>query len=125
MTPQLADKFRRWTLVQYRDSKNRLSINGLEDRPFLIFMEDGKIAGSGGCNRFFSSYEATETSLRTGLIGSTLMYCNDPPWLMDLEGDFFRCLEKGSRFELIENSLEIFDVEGNKLLSFKRDENWP
>jgi len=44
---------------------------------------------------------------------------------MDLEGDFFRCLEKGSRFELTEDSLEIFDVEGNKLLSFNRDENWP
>ena len=125
MSLQLADPFRRWILVRYRDSKNRMSINSLGDRPFLIFMADGKISGSGGCNRFFSSYEALGTSLKTGLIGSTLMYCNDPPWLMDLEGDFFRCLERSSRFELNEDNLDIFDVQGSIILRLKRDENWP
>jgi heat shock protein HslJ len=125
MSQQLTDQFKRWIMVEYRDSKGRLSLTGLEDRPFLIFMPEGRVAGSGGCNRFFSSYEISGPSLKIGLIGSTMMYCNDPPWLMAMEGDFFRCLERSSRFELAEDSLKIFDIEDRELLRFKRDENWP
>jgi heat shock protein HslJ len=122
---QLSDQFRRWLLVRYRDSKDRLSITGTEDRPFLIFMPEGKVTGSGGCNRFFSSYQVNGVSLKMGLIGATRMFCNDPPWLMDMEGDFFSCLERSSRFELTKDSLCIFDSDDRQILNFIRDENWP
>jgi heat shock protein HslJ len=125
MSNDLTDQFRKWLLVKYRDSKGRLSVNGLEAKPFLIFMPEGRLNGSGGCNRFFSSYEITDGMLKVGLIGSTMMYCNDPPWLMDLERDFFICLERSSSFELKDDTLMIKDVEGNELLSFVKDENWP
>ena len=125
MTQQLTDQSKRWLLVRYSDSKDRLSITGPENMPFLTFMPDGKVTGSGGCNRFFASYESSGISLKVGLIGSTRMYCHDPPWLMDMEGDFFSCLERGSRFELIGDSLKIFDAGGRQLLTFIRDENWP
>jgi heat shock protein HslJ len=125
MSKDLTDQFRKWLLVKYRDSKGRLSINGPEAKPFLIFMPEGKLTGSGGCNRFFSSYEISDRRLKVGLIGSTRMYCQDPPWLMDLEGDFFNCLERSSSFELTEDTLMINDMEGNELLSFVKDENWP
>jgi heat shock protein HslJ len=125
MSKNLTDQFRKWLLVKYRDSEGRLSINGPEARPFLIFMPEGRITGSGGCNRFFSSYEISDNKLKVGLIGSTLMYCHDPPWLMDLERDFFICLERSSSFELTEDTLKIGDTEGNELLFFVKDENWP
>jgi heat shock protein HslJ len=125
MALQLEDPFRKWLLVRYRDSKNRLSITGLKNRPFLIFMPDGKVTGSGGCNRFFSSFEITGSALKMGLIGATRMYCHDPPWLMDMEGDFFSCLERCSGFELAEDSLTVFDAEGKQLLGFIRDEEFP
>ncbi len=125
MADPLANQFRRWLLVRYRDSKGRLSITGSEDRPFLIFMPDGKITGSGGCNRFFSSFEEAGPSIKIGLIGATRMFCHDPPWLMDMEGDFFSCLERGSTFKVDDNALTIYDSEGKQLLHFVRDENWP
>lgn len=125
MPKDLTDQFRKWLLVKYRDSEGRLSINGPEAKPFLIFMPEGRLTGSGGCNRFFSSYESSDCKLKVGLIGSTLMYCQDPPWLMDLERDFFICLERSSSFELTEDTLMIKDVDGNELLNFVKDENWP
>jgi heat shock protein HslJ len=125
MSPQLTDQFKKWLLVRYRDPQGRLSLTRGEARPFLIFMPEGKVTGSGGCNRFFASYESSESSLKIGLIGSTRMFCHDPPWLMDVEGDFFGCLERSSRFELTEDSLMILDVDNRQLLSFVRDENWP
>lgn len=125
MALQLEDPFRRWLLVRYRDSKNRLSITGLENRPFLIFMPDGKVTGSGGCNRFFSSFKVTDTTLKIGLIGATRMYCHDPPWLMDMEGAFFGCLVRSFRYELGEDNLTIFDEEGKQLLNFIRDVEFP
>jgi|PlaIllAssembly_1097288.scaffolds.fasta_scaffold1835356_1 heat shock protein HslJ len=125
MSKDLTNQFRKWLLVKYRDSKGRLSINGPEAKPFLIFMPEGRLTGSGGCNRFFSSYEVSDCQLKIGLIGSTRMYCHDPPWLMDLEGDFFGCLERSSSFELTEDALTIKDREGKELLSFMKDENWP
>jgi heat shock protein HslJ len=102
-----------------------MSLSGQEERPFLIFMPEGKLTGSGGCNRFFASYDVTGSTLKVGLIGSTLMFCQDPPWLMDMEGDFFSCLQRSYRFELAEDSLKIFDQEDKQLLCFERDENWP
>jgi heat shock protein HslJ len=44
---------------------------------------------------------------------------------MDLERDFFVCLERSSSFELTEETLMIKDIEGIELLSFVKDENWP
>jgi putative lipoprotein len=125
MPEQLTNQFRKWLLVRYRDSKGRLSLSGQEDRPFVIFMPEGKVSGSGGCNRFFSSFETSGLLLKIGIIGSTRMFCQDPPWLMEMEGDFLGCLERSSRFELTQDSLKIFDVEGHELLCFDRDENWP
>ncbi len=125
MVEPLADQFRRWLLVRYRDSKDRLSISGSEDRPFLIFMPDGKVTGSGGCNRFFSSFEVAGSSIKVGLIGATRMFCHDPPWLMDMESDFFSCLARSSTFMLDVDALTIYDSEGRQLLYFTRDKNWP
>jgi len=125
MPEQLTNQFRRWLLVRYRDSKGRMSLIGEENRPFLIFMPEGKVTGSGGCNRFFASYEVSDTALKMGLIGSTLMFCQEPPWLMGMEGDFFSCLQRSARFELAEDSLKMYDAEDRQLLCFVKDENWP
>lgn len=100
-------------------------MNGPDPRPFLIFMPEGKLTGSGGCNRFFASYENSETNLKVGPIASTRMYCADPPWLMDLEMDFFTNLGRSSIYELTEETLIFKDHKGIEILSFIKDENWP
>jgi hypothetical protein len=43
--------------------------------PSISFASDGKVAGSGGCNRFFGSYMQEGEKLSFSPLGSTRMAC--------------------------------------------------
>jgi heat shock protein HslJ len=40
---------------------------------FLRFEDDGRLAGSGGCNRFFGSYKLDGDKIEIGSLGATRM----------------------------------------------------
>jgi heat shock protein HslJ len=57
----------------------------------LILDDEGKIAGTGGCNRYFGSYEiGADDSISFGDVGATRMAC--PTEIMDQEQRFFTAL---------------------------------
>jgi len=56
------------------------------------FAEDGRLHGSGGCNRYFAAYEiGPGDSLNIKNIGSTRMAC--PQDVMDQEMRYFEALK--------------------------------
>ena len=56
-----------------------------------LVLEDGRISGSSGCNRYFAAVEEPEpTSLTLGTIGSTRMAC--PTEVMELEARYLTAL---------------------------------
>jgi len=54
---------------------------------FIQFKGDGKLAGHGGCNRFFGQYEISGNEIKMAPVGATRMACAKP--IMDLEIVFF------------------------------------
>lgn len=52
---------------------------------------DGRVSGSGGCNRISGKARITGASIRIGPLVSTRMAC--PPAVMDQEHKFFNALE--------------------------------
>jgi heat shock protein HslJ len=54
---------------------------------FIQFKVDSKLAGHGGCNRFFGQYKISGNEIEMAPVGATRMACAKP--IMDLEIVFF------------------------------------
>ncbi|MDG4649940.1 META domain-containing protein [Roseibacterium sp. SDUM158017] len=80
-------------------------------RPTLLFDAGGRVAGSGGCNRWFSGYELTGEGLSFGPAGTTMMACPDP--LMEQERRFLDALGRTFRHDFDEaGALVLHGPEG-------------
>jgi heat shock protein HslJ len=84
-----------------------------------VFDEDGRVAGSAGCNRYFASYNVTGSSVAIGPVGSTKMYCNGPG-VMQQESMYLASLGKTKTFAITGGRLSLADANGTTLLSFTR-----
>jgi heat shock protein HslJ len=83
------------------------------------FGPDGRITGSGGCNRFFGGYTVSGNHIKIGPLASTRKGC---PGLIKLEATFFATLQAADSFEQTDTTLILFDASGAKLAQFARDE---
>ena len=61
---------------------------------YVQFEADGELAGFAGCNRFFGSYELTESTIKIGPLGSTRMAC--PPDITAFEISFIEALQSAA-----------------------------
>jgi heat shock protein HslJ len=69
------------------------------DSPLTLgFGADGRVAGSGGCNRWFAGYDLTGEGLRVGQAGATMMACPEP--IMAQEQRFFATLAQVTGFDI-------------------------
>jgi heat shock protein HslJ len=78
---------------------------------FVRFEAEGRVAGHGGCNRFFGSYQITGERISIGPLGATRMACPEP--VMDLEMAFFSALEQARGFTRDRARLVLADEQGN------------
>ena len=83
--------------------------------PLLNFSEDGRLSGSGGCNRIMSGYTIEGNTISINEFASSMMYCDG---LMDLEDRFTAGLEQVSRFEINGDRLVLSDVAFSNVLTF-------
>ena len=52
-------------------------VAAIEGSGATISFDDGAVGGSGGCNTYFGSYEASDGELSIGELGSTQMFCEE------------------------------------------------
>lgn len=71
---------------------------------------DGKVTGSGGCNRFFAEAEVKGDRIAIGKAGATMMAC--PEALMDQERKFLAALEAAAAYR-IDGDGKLFLVDAN------------
>jgi heat shock protein HslJ len=86
--------------------------------PSISFEADGKVAGSGGCNRFFGGYEQDGESLSFSPLGATRMAC--PPGIMKIEQDFFDMLGAVRKARVEASTLVLIDAAGKELARLSR-----
>ncbi len=84
----------------------------------LRFMEDGRFAGSGGCNRFFGQYEVAGQALTLSNVGATRMACL--PEVMDAEQQFFNDLDRVRSHAIEGGALVLRAAAGDPLLRLTR-----
>jgi putative lipoprotein len=80
---------------------------------------DGKVTGSGGCNRFFAQAEVKDDKIKIGKAGATMMACAEA--LMDQERKFFAALEAAATFRIDgDGKLFLVDANGADLVRFAK-----
>ena len=80
-----------------------------QSKLFLQFKGDNKLAGYGGCNRFFAQYTISGNEIKIGPVGGTRMACPKP--VMDLEMAFFAVLETAKMFRRNKTVLVLLDTK--------------
>ena len=89
--------------------------NGMDQ--FVQFMSDGDLAGNGGCNSFFGTYEQEGSELKIGSLIMTKKLCPD---VMGAEQAFIAALENARGFEASFKEMNILDENGEVALSMRR-----
>jgi heat shock protein HslJ len=84
----------------------------------LTFLEAGKVAGNGSCNRFFGTAEIHGENLKFGPLGATRMACPEP--VMNQETKYLRALQAAERFAWKDPYLAIYCKGFEKPLRFTR-----
>lgn len=83
------------------------------------FHEDGRLAGSAGCNRFGTTYEMTGLSITVNpRFAVTQMWCGDPEGVMAQEDAFLRAWSRVAAYRFREEILELLDAEGTPVFIF-------
>ena len=113
----------RWDLASYGPVGSEAKVLA-DAQVYISFTNDGKISGSGGCNRYFGGWgilEGTKDTIRIWRTGSTKMACDGP--IMDQEHGFLEELSRVSRVEIGDKELRLYYKEGQGVLRFSRDLN--
>jgi copper homeostasis protein (lipoprotein) len=88
--------------------------------PHLVFhSEEGRVAGTGGCNQMSGGYEVDGTSIAFGLMASTMMACPDGN---DVDQVLMAALEKATSFRKTAHHLELLDDEESVVARFEARE---
>ena len=104
-----------WLLVAVGDKP--VTVTDSNRAAHIILQPDSKqVAGSGGCNRMFGSYELNGDALRFSGVGATKMACKDG---MDTEAAFLPVLQRVNRWKISGKQLELSDSAGVVLARFE------
>ena len=113
--------FAQETLVGSRWQAEEIGGVGVIDRAQsrLEVLENGRIAGNGGCNSFTGAGTLRDGAVKLGALATTRMAC--PPAIMDQEQKFLAALGKAARYETTSSSgLILRDSRGAALMRFTR-----
>lgn len=76
-----------------------------------VFGPDGRVAGSGGCNRYSGTYTADGSSLAVGPVAATKMAC-PAPGVMEQEGQYYGALTRVTTYTFDGDRLQLRDASG-------------
>ena len=107
-----------WALDTYLNSEGDL-VDVLPDSDITAELLEGQLAGSAGCNRYFSAYQLSGNSLTFGQVGSTEMFCM-AEGLMEQETDYLAALQLAASYQIANDALIITDAEGNTILTYSQ-----
>lgn len=107
-----------WHLVSFNQEGNFHPVLPGTDIT-IRFREDGSVAGSAGCNSYFSGYQLDGNLISFGPVSMTEKYCIDPPGIMEQEREFFALLGDSTRYTITEGRLVLSHYDSRKLLVFE------
>jgi putative lipoprotein len=91
---------------------------GGERRAHIAFATDGKVTGSGGCNRLMSRADIDGAAITFGTIATTRMACG--PGVMQQERKLLDAMAATRSYRVADAMLTLHDASGATLIRLKR-----
>ncbi len=104
-----------WQMTAYQGVDGKM-VETLPDVKTTAEFKDGQVGGKAACNTYNGPYEVDGNQISFGLMMSTMMAC--PPPIMDQEMGYLGALERVATFDVSEESLTMFDADGEIVLEF-------
>jgi heat shock protein HslJ len=84
------------------------------------FTEDGKLSGSGGCNRYTTSFTMDRGAIEIEPPASTKKLCPETEGVMDQEAAYLRALLSAAEYRVDGGSLSLLSADGTYVATFTR-----
>jgi heat shock protein HslJ len=107
-----------WLLLSYNNGKGGLT-SALAGSEITAEFVDGTVSGSASCNNYHAGYEVEGNYLSIGPAATTRMFCGEPEGIMDQESQYLTVLESVATYEIKADTLEMFDLDGGRLLTYQ------
>lgn len=107
-----------WVAIGINDGRGGV-VSAVEGaRVTAIFDDGGRVAGSGGCNRFMATFDVDGDAIRIGPVAGTRMMCAEPEGVSEQEGSYFAALERASTWIIREGRLQLRDTDAALQVDF-------
>jgi heat shock protein HslJ len=103
-----------WEVTGYNNGRQAVVSPKAGTRLTLVF-EDGKVSGSGGCNRFHGSFKAEGKALTIHPLATTRRACEDA--VMSQEQQFLSALQSATTWEIVRGMLDLHRADGERVLT--------
>lgn len=107
-----------WKLEKIRNKQDGLIKANPEVTSSLFFQND-RVTGKAGCNDYFGNYQFTGNNLVIKQVASTMAMCPEP--FISQERELLAHLENVSRYQIVNQKLQLFDKKGELNLVFNRN----
>lgn len=108
-----------WRAIAINNGQGAVASLVAETTVTLSFGTDGRVGGSGGCNRFTAAYRNDGPRVRIEPVAATRMACATPG-VMDQERAYFKALESVATARFEADRLELRAADGALAVSLVR-----
>lgn len=84
----------------------------------LDIADDGKISGTGGCNRYMGNLVINDEKITVQPVGGTMMAC--PPPMMQQDDKFHAALRLVTSWKIKKDKLVLIDAKNREVLRLNR-----
>jgi heat shock protein HslJ len=85
------------------------------------FAPDGTLSGSGGCNRYTTTYTTADGGIRIAPPAATQKLCVEPEGVSEQEAAYLAALPGAARFQIGEHGLELLRADGTFVATYARE----
>ena len=107
-----------WQLTAYNDGQGGVVSVLAGTEITAQFGDDGRVAGSAGCNGYSAAYEIRGDEMSIGLAASTMMMCPAPEGIMEQESAYLTALQSTARYEIEGQALTLKNSAGEMILTY-------
>jgi len=105
-----------WTLTTIATPDSQAVSSTIAGTKVTALFDVGAVSGSGGCNTYHGTYEASGSSLTFGPVSSTMKMCE--PDVSAQEQQYFSALDATAAFAIEGDQLTLSDDAGQMLVQF-------
>jgi len=101
-----------WTVTGYDNGKQAVVSVIVGTKLDAAFGKDGRVSGSGGCNRYDATFETGAGTIAIGPVASTRQYCGTLAGIMEQEQQYLKALATAATYRIDGKQLELRTKSG-------------